>query len=84
MRLPTVHVTAGSVPAVSLSGTGPVLHAPAVTSSPPCQDLTSCYFFVLLLVFDLMLFVLDDCERGKSGRVSGARSVKTARVVFIS
>lgn len=68
MRLPTEHVTAGSVPAVQLwhqSGAPrPCCNLPSL-----CQDLTPVTLF-LLLVFDLMLFALDSSAsraNGKSG-----------------
>lgn len=59
MWLPTVHVTVGSVPAVPLwhqSGAPRPFH----NLQSLCQDQTSCYSF-LLLVFNRMLFVLDNC-----------------------
>lgn len=65
MRLPTVHVT-GQRSCCATLWHQPGAPRPRLTFSPPCQDLTSCYFFVLLLVFDWMLFVLDNCKWGKS------------------
>lgn len=69
------------------SGTSLVLHAPHHNLQSLCQDLTSCYSF-LLLVFDLMLLVLDNCTSRVNGKVwtqylgqKGRWSIEKVKVV---